>query len=83
MIAAEVAEDGTFTSIHERSPDSVGAIGTAFRLYVLGIVTDQIAGGTLGWDDELTITAAVKSLSPSGLQDRPDGSRSPSARRHC
>ncbi len=74
MIAAEVAEDGSLKHVHERSADSFGAIGSLFKLYVLGIVTDQVAGGDLSWDDPLIVTAADKSLPPGDMRERPDGS---------
>jgi len=74
LLAAEVVADGSFVVAHDRNPDEIGAIGSAFKLYVLGMLTDRIAGGDLSWTDELTITASNKSLPSGQLQDRPDGS---------
>lgn len=74
LIAAEVADDASFVVAHERAADQPRAIGSAFKLYVLGMLTDRIAGGDLSWDDELTITAATKSFPPGQLQNRPGGS---------
>ncbi len=56
LIAAEVAPDSSSTTVHDRTPNAIAAIGSASTLYVLGIVTDRVAGGDLGWDDPLTIT---------------------------
>lgn len=74
MIAAEVAADGSLTLLHERGPDEARAIGVSFSIYVLGAVSDRIAGGDMSWDDELTITAGTESLPPGELRDRPIGS---------
>lgn len=48
--------------------------GSVFKLLVLSAVVDAVQAGDLAWDDELTITADLKSLPSGELQDRPDGS---------
>src|SRR5699024_5109109 len=51
--------------------------GSVFKLLVLSAVIEAVEAGELTWDDELTITPAVKSLPSGQLQDHPDGSTVP------
>ncbi len=66
MIAAEVADDGSFVLLHERNPDDSAAIGSAVSIYVLGMTTDRIAGGDLSWEtplpSNLTVSDAATSI---------------------
>lgn len=70
VLAAEVTADGALAVAHERDADSVGPIGSAFKLYVLGALADAVAAGTVGWDDALTIEEADRSLPSGQLQER-------------
>lgn len=72
-LAAEVDELGVSTTIRSAgSPESV-ALGSSFKLYVLGALVQAIESGEIAWDDELTITDELKSLPSGELQDRPVG----------
>lgn len=54
-------------------PDRPLAIGSAFKLFVLGALVRDVAAGTRTLSDTVTIDAAARSL-PSGiLQDWPEG----------
>ncbi len=50
-------------------------LGSIFKLYVLLAVADAVKEGTISWDDELTVTDAVKSLPTGELQDEPEGTK--------
>lgn len=69
MIAAEVADDGTFVILHERNPEASAAIGSAVSIYVLGMMTDQIAGGDLSWDAELPSAVTVSTAATAVIAD--------------
>ncbi len=72
FMAAEVSE-GTCEPVHSLNPETSLAIGSAFKLYVLGELARKIETGEAAWDDEIGINDAWKSL-PSGiLQDEQAG----------
>lgn len=74
MLTAKVAADGQCQPVHALDAEAPRPLGSIFKLYVLGAVATQVAAGDLTWDDELRITADVKSLPSGELQDQPDGS---------
>jgi hypothetical protein len=45
--------------------EHVGAIGSTFKLYVLGALAEEIAAGTLAWETKIAVRDEWKSL-PSG-----------------
>ncbi|QDO87737.1 serine hydrolase [Ornithinimicrobium ciconiae] len=66
---------GRCTTVHaSEAAQEPTPSGSVFKLIVLTAVADAVANGELAWDDELTLTAPVKSLPSGELQDRPDGS---------
>jgi beta-lactamase class A len=69
VFAAEVTGDGSLAVAHERDADTVGPLGSAFKLYVLGALADAVAAGAVAWDDQLTIEEADRSLPSGRLQD--------------
>ena len=46
-----------------------------FKLFVLGALAHQIAAGRVSWNQELTVTDALKSPGSGSLQDVPAGTR--------
>ncbi len=50
-------------------------LASIFKLYVLLAVADAVKAGTLGWDDQLTITKEAKAVGSAGLQDRAPGTQ--------
>ncbi len=64
FLAAEI-DDGQCDTIHGLNEDAPLAIGSSFKLYVLGELADQIASGDAGWDEPLAIQDTLRSL-PSG-----------------
>lgn len=72
--AAALVTRGSETLIEIDSGKSV-PLGSTFKLYVLLAVTEQIAEGTLTWEEELTLTDTVRSLPSGKLQDEPTGTK--------
>jgi hypothetical protein len=55
-------------------------LASMFKLFVLGALADQIAAGRVSWDQELTVTDALRSagnIGPGYLQNVPAGTRVP------
>ena len=75
LLAAEVATDGTLTTIRSTDSDASVPLGSSFKLYVLGTLLKAIEAGTIKWDDQLTITDELKSLPSGEFQDLPSGSK--------
>lgn len=53
------------------------AIGSAFKLYVLGAVASAAGAGKLAWTDNVTIQDRLKSLPSGELQNDPNGTKLP------
>ncbi|KGM13196.1 Cpe/LpqF family protein [Cellulomonas bogoriensis] len=70
-------EDGACVPVRDTpvgtSPGDPLPIGSMIKLYVLGAVVGAVQDGELGWDDELTVTDALRSLPSGQLQDAPAG----------
>jgi hypothetical protein len=72
LLAAEI--DGTTcTPIASIDPKKPLAIGSAFKLYVLDALAQQIASGKRGWDDAVAIQDANKSLPSGDMRNEPAG----------
>jgi beta-lactamase class A len=48
-------------------------LASIFKLYVLLAVADAVKAGTVGWDDQLTITKQAKAVGSAGLDELPPG----------
>jgi hypothetical protein len=73
VYAAEVLGDGSIQEIHQSASNPILAIGSAFKLYVLGALAATIESGKAGWDSTVAVSEATKSL-PSGVtQNEIDG----------
>lgn len=59
---------------HERDADRPLAVGSAFKLGVLKILTEDIAAGRRRWDDVVTLGAVDRSLPSGELRLYPVGS---------
>ena len=75
ILAADVTDDGTVRVRHRSGEQGLRPIASIFKLYVLAAVAEQIKAGKLSWGQQLTLTAADKSLPSGTLQDEPDGTR--------
>jgi hypothetical protein len=74
VLAAEV-RNGHLKPVHVLDPNRVGAIGSAFKLYVLGALGQAIEDGKASWQEKLAIRAAWKSIPSGQMQDAPAGKR--------
>jgi len=72
VLAADVV-DGVCEPVHQQAADQPRALGSTFKLYVLGAVGQAVIDGNLAWDDTLQVTDELKSLPSGELQDRPAG----------
>jgi beta-lactamase class A len=77
LFAAEVTTSGELRPLHELDAGRVGAIGSAFKLYVLGALGEAIEQHRASWDEQLAIHQAWKSLPSGTMQDDPAGTRYP------
>jgi beta-lactamase class A len=66
---------GSCQPVHSIDPGTPAPIGAAFKLYVLDALGNAVASGKVQWNQPLTVTAQLKSLQASMLQDQPDGTR--------
>lgn len=66
--------------VHTIKEDLSLAVGSAFKLYVLGAAAEEIAGGRLSWDEKLVIDEAKKSLPSGVMQTLPAGTELPVSR---
>lgn len=72
VLAADVV-DGVCEPVYEQAADQARALGSTFKLYVLGAVGQAVLDGDLAWDDTLEVTDELKSLPSGELQERPTG----------
>lgn len=71
LVTREV--DGAVATLLERNADTAAPLGSAFKLYVLAAVADEVAAGDLAWDEMLVLTTMNRSLPSGMLQAKPDG----------
>jgi beta-lactamase class A len=74
MLSAEIA-GGRCAPIHALNAGRSLAIGSTFKLYVLGELAHQVAAGAAAWDEQLAIRNAWKSLPSGTLQNDPAGTK--------
>ncbi len=72
LLAAEISGPNC-TPVHELNADVPLAIGSVFKLYILGELGRQIAAGELSWDDEIAIDDAYRSMPSGDLHYAPAG----------
>jgi len=75
FLAARVSSHGICTPIHQVASSTARPLGSMFKLFVLGALAHQIAAGRVAWNQELTVTNALKSTGSGSLQYSPAGTR--------
>lgn len=70
---SEIGPGGRCRVVHGLRPATPRPLGSAFKLYVLGALSDAVARGTESWTTTMPIKDAWKSLPSGVLQDRPAG----------
>jgi beta-lactamase class A len=76
LFVGEVS-DGTCTPIHGLDADAPLAIGSTFKLYVLGALAQAVADGDATWDESLAIRDDLKTLPSGTMQDEAAGTTFP------
>ncbi|MCC6679122.1 MAG: serine hydrolase [Phycisphaerales bacterium] len=71
------AEEPAITLIHGLNADSRLALGSAFKLYILGTLAELVEAGDAAWDEELEIKEEYKSLPSGDMQLQPAGAKFP------
>ena len=67
--------DGRCTKVAGSNVDDSLPLASIFKLYVLLGIADAVNAGTLGWDDQLTITKEAKAVGSAGFDHLPPGAR--------
>jgi beta-lactamase class A len=67
--------DGTCTKVAGTNVDDSLPLASIFKLYVLLGIADAVNAGSLGWDDQLTITKEAKAVGSAGFDHLPPGAR--------
>jgi beta-lactamase class A len=73
LLAARLDEGGACLPIYEVDADRPLAIGSAFKLWVLGALVQAVAGGLARWDESLPVEPAWRSISDPRLRGEADG----------
>ncbi len=74
LLVANVS-NGSCQPVHSIDPAAAAPLGSAFKLYVLDALGSAVAAGKVRWNQQLTVTAQLKSLPSGELQNEPDGTR--------
>ncbi len=72
LLAAEIS-DGKCVPLSSIEPKKPLALGSAFKLFILNALAEQIAAGKHGWDDSIAIDDAKKSLPTGDMRNEPAG----------
>lgn len=76
FLAAEI-DGGVCRTVHGLNADDELAVGSAFKLYVLGELADQVARGEATWDELLAIQDGLRSLPSGDMRLDPAGTTYP------
>ncbi len=74
MLAAEI-KVGRCAPMHTLGASQSLAIGSAFKLYVLGELAHQVSAGTVTWDQQLAVRDDWKSLPSGTMQNEAAGTQ--------
>jgi hypothetical protein len=71
FLLAELGGAGALDPLASHRPDSAQAIGSAFKLYVLGALVQAVEAGDRAWSDVVRLRDADRSLPSGFLQEWP------------
>lgn len=74
LYAAKI-DAGQCQQLHAVRGDEQQALGSTFKLYILGALAQQIDEGKLTWEQEIPIKEALKSLPSGVLQNKAAGEK--------
>jgi beta-lactamase class A len=79
LLAARVSPGGRCTPVHQVAASAARPLASMYKLFVLGALARQIAAGRISWNQELTVTNALRSIGggPGSLNEVPAGTRVP------
>ncbi|MFZ4576360.1 MAG: serine hydrolase, partial [Phycisphaerales bacterium] len=63
--------------VHEFGEEKVLPIGSAFKLWVLGALAEEVAAGRVRWEERMPIYESLKSLPSGVMQEQPGGTPFP------
>src|ERR1022692_3764945 len=77
LLVARVSPGGTCMPVNQVAAATARPLGSMFKLFVLGALARQIASGRVSWNQELTVTSALRSAGSTtgSLQYDPAGTR--------
>lgn len=75
FLAAKVNANGTCSPVHSLSPDSPRPLGSMFKLFVLGALANAVREHRISWNQQLTLTAAIKVGGSGTLQNAAAGTK--------
>ncbi len=75
FLAAKVDAGGTCTAVHGVRAATPRPLGSMFKLFVLGALANAVREHTIGWGQQVTVTAAVKTGGSGTLRTLPDGTK--------
>jgi len=78
LLAARVSPGGVCTPVHQVAASAARPLASMFKLFVLGALARQVAAGRVSWNQDLTVTGALRSageVGPGYLQYVPAGTR--------
>jgi beta-lactamase class A len=79
LYVARVGDDGELHAVHALNENEHLAIGSAFKLWILGALAEKIRNAEASWDEPLAIDEDFKSLPSGVMQDLPHGATAPLA----
>jgi beta-lactamase class A len=72
---ASKVSDGKCAPVAGSNVNDSLPLASIFKLYVLLAIADAVNAGTVGWEDQLTITKEAKAVGSAGFEDLPPGSQ--------
>ncbi|MDF6017435.1 Cpe/LpqF family protein [Streptomyces sp. JH34] len=66
---------GTTETLYAKDADRPMPNGSSYKLYLMRALAHAVASGAVRWDDEVTVTPALRSLPTGDMQELPDGTR--------
>ncbi|HWU11394.1 MAG TPA: Cpe/LpqF family protein [Streptomyces sp.] len=70
-------DGGVTETLYAKDADRPMPNGSSYKLYLMRALAEAVAAGTVRWDDEVTITPALRSLPTGDMQELPDDTRVP------
>lgn len=76
-LAAERVDGAVLREVHAFNPGARMAIGSTFKLFILGALAEEVLAGRARWDEALAISDDLKSLPTGRMQLEAEGAEFP------